>query len=178
MGALELRLYSDLAGFCNSTKGNLYQAKQGNLLCIAQVTSPPPPCMSDFVGAPEPPRHEEEARLRWLADRDILCSSNQDPNFDRLTRLAARVCGTPIALVSLVAKHHQWFKVRKAPGGRAAAPLGFARRHCHGGGCCRQRRPHCLCCALGAIGASPCDPCFRRAHSCAPSHPRPLCVFP
>lgn len=35
-----------------------------------------------------------------------------EPEFDDRARLAATVCGTPIALVSLVDQCRQWFKAR------------------------------------------------------------------
>ena len=54
------------------------------------------------------PANEPE-RLRALADYDVL-DSIPEPNFDRLTRLAAHLLQTPIALVSLVDENRQWFK--------------------------------------------------------------------
>ena len=44
-----------------------------------------------------------------LADYAIL-DTPPDPAFDDLTRLAATLCATPIALVSLVDRDRQWFK--------------------------------------------------------------------
>ena len=66
--------------------------------------------MADFEGAPLPPADQESKRLAWLRSRDVIGSCNTDPSFDRITRMAARIFKTPIALVSLVAKDHQWFK--------------------------------------------------------------------
>jgi diguanylate cyclase (GGDEF)-like protein len=52
---------------------------------------------------------EEEARLKTLRSLDILDTPPED-RFDRLTRMAKRMFGVPIALVSLVDENRQWFK--------------------------------------------------------------------
>ncbi|MBC7376287.1 MAG: PAS-domain containing protein [Burkholderiaceae bacterium] len=46
------------------------------------------------------------ARLKLLAVMDTA----GEPLFDALARMASRICETPIALVSLVDDHRQWFK--------------------------------------------------------------------
>jgi PAS domain S-box-containing protein len=51
----------------------------------------------------------EEARLASLYQYKIL-DTEPEQSFDELTRLAAYICGTPIALVSLVDANRQWFK--------------------------------------------------------------------
>ncbi|MDH5741156.1 MAG: GAF domain-containing protein, partial [Nitrospira sp.] len=53
----------------------------------------------------------EAARLAALQQYEIL-DTPADEGFDNLTKLAAQICGTPIALVSLVDAHRQWFKAR------------------------------------------------------------------
>jgi len=58
---------------------------------------------------PCPKPENEEQRLHSLRALDILDTSPEE-RFDRLTRLARRVCRTPIAVVSLVDEHRQWFK--------------------------------------------------------------------
>lgn len=52
---------------------------------------------------------DEEARLAELHRSSIL-DTEADPAFDRVTRLAAAMFGTPIALVSFVDENRQWFK--------------------------------------------------------------------
>ncbi len=53
----------------------------------------------------------EAARLVALGDYDVLDTPGE-PVFDDLVQLAAHVAETPIAFVSLVDGHRQWFKAR------------------------------------------------------------------
>ncbi len=53
--------------------------------------------------------HDEATRLDTLRSLNILDTSPEE-RFDRLTRLAKRLFGVPIALVSLVDANRQWFK--------------------------------------------------------------------
>jgi hypothetical protein len=57
--------------------------------------------------APAP--HTEKKRLHVLWQYEVLDTVPEEV-FDDLTELAARICGAPIALISLVDEHRQWFK--------------------------------------------------------------------
>lgn len=60
-----------------------------------------------MLSAPKPADESERlAELQALAVLDTL----PEAAFDDLTQVAAELCGTPIALVSLVDGHRQWFK--------------------------------------------------------------------
>ena len=54
---------------------------------------------------------DEEARLRSLRALEVL-DTPPEPEFDDLTQLAAAICGTPMAYISLVDEKRQWFKSR------------------------------------------------------------------
>ncbi|PZO45618.1 MAG: hypothetical protein DCF17_00780 [Shackletoniella antarctica] len=53
----------------------------------------------------------EDQRLAALLGYDIL-DTQAEAAFDDLAKLAAYICGTPIALVSLIDQNRQWFKAR------------------------------------------------------------------
>jgi len=59
--------------------------------------------------APKPAN--ESARLEVLRQFEIL-DTDPEESFDDLTRLAAYVCHTPIAVISLIDSQRQWFKSR------------------------------------------------------------------
>ncbi len=58
----------------------------------------------------EPPSHERQ-RLKVLWQYDVLDTVPEEV-FDELTELAARICGAPMAMISLVDEDRQWFKAR------------------------------------------------------------------
>lgn len=60
---------------------------------------------------PTPPQPNEPERLDVLQSYNILDTSPEQV-FNELTQLAAYICGTPMALLSLVDEERQWFKAK------------------------------------------------------------------
>ncbi len=73
--------------------------------------------------APMPP--DEARRLAALRDLGIL-DSPPDAEFDALVRAASLVCGTPIALISLIAADRQWLKANIGLPGLTETPRDVA----------------------------------------------------
>ncbi len=71
-------------------------------------------------GGVAPSPVDESARLADLLSYDVL-DTGPDPAFDEIARLAADICGTPMAFVSLVDRDREYFKaahgsdLREAP---------------------------------------------------------------
>jgi diguanylate cyclase (GGDEF)-like protein/PAS domain S-box-containing protein len=68
---------------------------------------------------PEMP-HNETDRVAWLRECRIL-DTEPETEYDDITRLAAQICGVPIAAITLIDEERQWFKsvvgidIRSAP---------------------------------------------------------------
>jgi tRNA A-37 threonylcarbamoyl transferase component Bud32 len=60
---------------------------------------------------PAPKPANESERLAALRSCGVL-DTEPEPSFDEIAKLASQLCGTPVALVSLVDADRQWFKAR------------------------------------------------------------------
>lgn len=75
-----------------------------------QATTSPPTGPAAPAGVPRP--FNEAQRLSTLREYQILDTDDDEAAFNDLASIAAAVCNTPVALVSLVDADRQWFKAR------------------------------------------------------------------
>ncbi len=66
----------------------------------------------DLIGAELSAAEVEARRLGALADYAIL-DTGPEACYDDIALIASQICGTPIALISLVDANRQWFKARQ-----------------------------------------------------------------
>ncbi len=73
--------------------------------------------------APDPaaPIDDEERRVRVLRELGIL-DTLPEPAYDAIVASAAKACGVPIALISLVDEQRQWFKANVGLAGATETP--------------------------------------------------------
>ncbi len=60
---------------------------------------------------PAPLHPDEAVRMQALVDAALL-DTPPEQMFDDIVKLASLICGTPIALISLIDRERQWFKAR------------------------------------------------------------------
>ena len=80
------------------------------MLTAVKCKSEPEPKGDD--SAPDEEAQREDARLSALDSYDILDTPAEEA-FDRITRIARGVFGTPMSTVTFVDGHRQWFKSRQ-----------------------------------------------------------------
>lgn len=74
---------------------------------------------------PAPLPANEEKRLARLKNLMVL-DSPAESIFDEITKMASEICGTPIALISLVDEKRQWFKSNVGLAGASETPREIA----------------------------------------------------
>lgn len=60
----------------------------------------------------------DEGQRQRALDALHIVGSLPEPEYDDIVTVAAAVCGTPMALVSLIDRDRQWFKARSGVEGR------------------------------------------------------------
>ena len=88
------------------------------------------------IARPQASAWPEAARLAALRQYEIL-DTPADPTFDALTNLAARICGTPMAIFGLIDRNRVWFKSQIGLGvSEIPRDLAFCERTIREGGLC------------------------------------------
>lgn len=91
---------------CTRAQGFLYSAARPPAQALDPVKVP-----RAHFGGRFPIPADDVQRLQVLRSTDIL-DTPPDADFDRLVSLAAELCGTPSAVISLIDEQRQWFKAR------------------------------------------------------------------
>ncbi len=91
--------------------GSLPAGQGGALSELSRLRPATPPARAGQEGLAVPRPWNEKARLEALRSYEVLDTAPES-SFDDITRLAAQLCGVPIALISLVDETRQWFKSR------------------------------------------------------------------
>ena len=95
---------------CSRRSGSPWRLRSRRELPGAYDSAPRRTLMAQASVAPLPPDDEPE-RLAAL-ERYRVLDTPREAAFDDLALLASHICGTPVALVSLVDGSRQWFKAR------------------------------------------------------------------
>lgn len=91
---------------CNRAQGFLYAAARPPATALDPVRVPGTRTTGRY-----PMPLDDAQRVRVLRATSLL-DSPPDPDFDQLARAAADLCGTPVAVISLIDERRQWFKAR------------------------------------------------------------------
>ncbi|MBL0405947.1 PAS domain S-box protein [Microvirga aerilata] len=67
--------------------------------------------MAEYLGLSSPPEWKEVDRLAALQRYDVL-DSDPEVEFDNIAKVASYICNAPIALITFLDEHRQWFKSR------------------------------------------------------------------
>src|SRR5690242_4886836 len=94
-----------------------------DLTGVSQIADGPGGAGEFEMVAPLPAN--EEGRLRELDDFHVLDTASEQ-EYDDLVQLASQICGTPIALMSLIDSKRQWWKSRIGlPGTETSRDIAF-----------------------------------------------------
>lgn len=89
--------------------GNLNTDSSRHFRCPMIVLSTSHDPVRDRLKPPETP-DDERLRLAKLRSLRLLDTAQDDPHFDRLTRMARHIFNVPISMVSFLDENRQWFK--------------------------------------------------------------------
>ena len=90
---------------------------KNQLLALTRTKYPAPNLVYEVAALP----HNEAERMQTLRNMDVLDTPFEEV-FNKIVELAAHLCGTPIALISLIDENRQWFKANYGLSGAIQTP--------------------------------------------------------